>query len=123
MEKINKSEDNGNVSISEEVVATIAGLAAADVEGVAGLTSRLASDIKGIVNKKTIGKGIQVIINETSVVVDIFINVKFGYKFIDVAQKVQKAVETSVESMTGLEVETVNVNIVGVIIPKPAQND
>ncbi len=123
MEKINKSEDNGNVSISEEVVATIAGLAAADVEGVAGLTSRLASDIKGIVNKKTIGKGIQVIINETSVVVDIFINVKFGYKFIDVAQKVQKAVETSVESMTGLEVETVNVNIVGVIISKPAQND
>lgn len=123
MEKINKSEDNGNVSISEEVVATIAGLAAADVEGVAGLTSRLASDIKGIVNKKTIGKGIQVVINETSVVVDIFLNVKFGYKFIDVAQKVQKAVETSVESMTGLEVETVNVNIVGVIIPKPAQND
>ncbi len=84
MEKINKSEDNGNVSISEEVVATIAGLAAADVEGVAGLTSRLASDIKGIVNKKTIGKGIQVVINETSVVVDIFLNVKFGYKFIDV---------------------------------------
>lgn len=123
METINKIEDNGNITISEDVVATIAGLAAADVEGVAGLTSRLASDIKGIVNKKTIGKGVQVVINEASVVLDIFLNIKFGYKFIEVAEKVQKTVENAVESMTGLKVETVNVDIVGIIIPKPEKQD
>lgn len=123
METINKVEDNGNITISEDVVATIAGLAAADVDGVAGLTSRLASDIKGIVNKKTIGKGVQVVINEENVVLDIFLNIKFGYKFVEVAQKVQETVENAVESMTGLKVETVNVDIVGINIPKPAKND
>ena len=116
MGQINKNQENGKVSISEEVVATIAGLAASDVEGVSGLTSRLASDIKGIVSKKTIGKGIQVEINDESVVIDIFMNIKFGYKFVEVA-----AVETAVESMTGLKVTCVNVNVVGVNIPKNSE--
>ncbi|MBR4949925.1 MAG: Asp23/Gls24 family envelope stress response protein [Clostridia bacterium] len=121
MGQINKNQENGKVSISEEVVATIAGLAASDVEGVSGLTSRLASDIKGIVSKKTIGKGIQVEINDESVVIDIFMNIKFGYKFVEVAEKVQSAVETAVESMTGLKVTCVNVNVVGVNIPKNSE--
>lgn len=113
-----KQYDNvENVSISQDVIATVAGIAATEVEGVNSLTSKLTGDVKGIVHKKTIGKGVQITLDENNRVnVDLFINVDFGAKIQSVAENVQNAVIDSVSSMTGMEVLSVNVNVVGIVI-------
>lgn len=118
-----KSEINnqlGSIRIADEVVATVAGLAAVDVEGVSSLSGGWGTDFVEKLGKKNFGKGIKVetIDDETSV--NIFISITFGYPIPKVAEDVQREVKVAVETMTGLTVASVNVHIVGVSMKKNA---
>ena len=113
----------GAIRIADEVVATVAGLAAADVEGVASMSGGWGTDLVEKLGKKSFGKGIKVEVVEEQTKIDIFIVVEFGYQIPDVAENVQKEVKMAVETMTGLTVSMVNVHIVGVSMKKIAGND
>lgn len=113
----------GAIRIADEVVATVAGLAAADVEGVASMSGGWGTDLVEKLGKKSFGKGIKVEVVEEQTKIDIFIVVEFGYQIPDVAETVQKEVKMAVETMTGLTVSMVNVHIVGVSMKKIAGND
>jgi len=67
---------------------------------------------------KNLSKGVKVTVNETSVAVDLALNLKYGYGIPEVSSKVQEKVKTAIETMTGLEVSLVNVRIAGVNIDK-----
>jgi len=113
----------GAIRIADEVVATVAGLAAAEVEGVASMSGGWGTDLVEKLGKKSFGKGIKVEVIEEQTKIDIFIVVEFGYQIPDVAETVQKEVKIAVETMTGLTVSMVNVHIVGVSMKKMAGNN
>lgn len=100
--------------ISEEVIATIAATAAVEVEGVAGMATRL-TDIRGLVTSQGT-KSVGVINNENETVVDVYINLKAGVRIPDVASAVQRKVKSEVQSMTGKPVTKVNVHIEGIVL-------
>lgn len=100
--------------ISEEVIATIASTAAVEVEGVAGMATRL-TDIRGLVGSSAT-KSVGVVNNENETVVDVYINLKLGVRIQDVAGEVQKQVKSAVQSMTGKPVTKVNVHVAGIVL-------
>lgn len=116
--------DQGTVKISEDVVSSIAALAASETEGVGGLASGLTAEIAGLLNRKNQGRGVRVQLGaQDTVGIELGILVKFGRSVVEVAAAVQNAVMDSIESMTGLKVSAVNVIVSGVAFdpPKPAE--
>ncbi len=112
--------ENGNVLISEEVIASIAALAVREVDGVYGLNSTANFDLSNIIGKKNLRKGIRVVIDGDNVEISCNLVVKFGATVMDVAKKVQEAIADEVTSMTSVTPARVNVNVCGVAAPKTA---
>ncbi len=112
---INTNIDNdGNVCISNEVVATIASITAKGVEGVAGMFGSLTGGFAELLGKKNPSKGVKVTITDKDVKIDMFVVVEYGVKIPDVAWEIQEKTKNEVEAMTGLNVVEVNVNVEGV---------
>ena len=112
-EKVETSENN--IQISDDVVAVVAGIAASEVPGVADMAGGFAGGISEVLSgKKNMSKGIKVEILEKSTKIDVNIIVEYGARIPDVAFEIQKRVKKSVENMTGLTVEEVNVHVQGV---------
>lgn len=108
-----ESDDN-SVRIADDVVGVIAGIAAMEVEGVAGMAGGLASNMAEMLGKRSHAKGVRVQVGEKECAIDIFVVVEYGVRIPDVAQKVQEHVKQAVESMTGLNVVEVNIHVQGV---------
>jgi len=104
----------GSVRIADEVVAIIAGLAATEVEGVAGMSGGIAGGIAEMLGRKNLAKGVKVEVGEKETAVDLYIIVNFGVRIPDVAYKIQENVKKAIESMTGLIVVETNVHVQGV---------
>lgn len=108
-------ENNEGIKISNDVVAVIAGIAVSEVPGVAGMSGGFAGGISEVLSgKKNLSKGIKVEANEKEVKIDVNIIVEYGSRIPDVAFEIQNRVKKSVENMTGLKVEEVNVHVQGV---------
>lgn len=115
-EYITQDHENGKVLISEDVVSTIAEHALTDVEGVAGISSKPVSEIADLIGKKNWGKGMKILISEdNSLSIDCDVDVCYGYSVVDTANAVQVALTNAVESMTGVKVTSVNVNVCGIV--------
>ncbi len=109
-----KTENEG-IQISSDVVAVIAGVAVSEVQGVSGMSGGFAGGITEVLSgKKNLAKGIKVEINEGTARIDVNIIVEYGSRIPDVAFEIQNRVKKSVENMTGLKVEEVNVHVQGV---------
>lgn len=113
---ISQAQENGCVMISEDVIATIVAHAAKDVEGVVDLSVKPGMDIVEIIGKKNWGKGIKVSIGDDNVLsIDCNVNISYGHSVVDVANAVQVAVAGALESMVGVKVAKVNVNVCGIV--------
>lgn len=109
-----KTENDG-IKISDDVVAVIAGVAVSEVPGVAGMAGRFAGGISEVLSgKKNLAKGIKVEVEGKDAKIDVNIIVEYGSRIPDVAFEIQNRVKKTVESMTGLNVEEVNVHVQGV---------
>lgn len=107
---------NGTVQIAEDVLASITGLAATEVEGVASLGGNITNDKIGHIRRKAIFRGVKVDVLEGVASVRIIINMKYGYSIPDVTRQVQERVKSALENMTGLEVSDVNVSVAEVVV-------
>ena len=106
--------ENG-IRIADDVVAVIAGVAVAEVPGVAGMAGSFAGGITEVLSgKKNLAKGIKVEVGEKETKIDVNIIVEYGTRIPDVAFEIQNRVKKAVEAMTGLKVLEVNVNVQGV---------
>jgi len=117
------SPEGGSIRIADEVVATIAGLAAMENEGVAGMSGGIAGGIAEALGKKNLSRGVKVEVGEEEVIVDLYVIVDYGIRIPDVAWNVQDSVKRAVEEMTGLEVLKVNVHVQGVSFPKKSAGE
>ena len=100
------AEELGCIHISEEVLASIAAGAAVEIEGISGLMS--------LAGKKTSAKGVRIAVEDEAAVVDLYVMIRYGYAIPEVAEKIQTAVASSLEAMTGFAVKAVNVHVGGV---------
>ena len=103
-------EERGKVTFADEVVATIAGLAALEVEGVASMSAGIVEKF----GKKTPTRGVRVEVGEKEAAVDLYMIVDYGVQIPEVAWNVQENVKKSIETMTGLSVVEVNIYIQGI---------
>ena len=116
--------DAGNIKIANDVVATIAALAVMETKGVHGLSSGFGADIAEFLGKKSSSKGIKLrFANENTVEIDVFVLVKYGSIISEVAKEIQKSVASAIESMTGLKLAAVNVNVTGIVFEEAAAAD
>ncbi len=112
---ITQTEKNGKVMISEDVIVTVIAQAASEVEGLAALSTKSGADIMDILAAKNWGKGIKVELDADSVKIDCFVCVSYGQSVVAVARNAQDAIANAVESMTGVKVAEVNVNVCGIV--------
>lgn len=115
-QRLEKTEQNdiGLIRIADEVVGIIAGLAATEIPGVAGMSGGLVGGIAEMLGKKNLSKGVKVEVGEREAAVDLYIIVEYGVRIPDVALRVQENVKRAIESMTGLDVVEVNIHVQGV---------
>jgi uncharacterized alkaline shock family protein YloU len=112
-------EIDTNLNISEDVIGIIAGLAASEVEGIAGMTLGFVDGINQILGgNKKYSKGVKIELEGKKVTIDLYVNVKYGVRIPDIAWAAQNAVKSAVENMTGLEVVAVNINVQGITFDK-----
>jgi len=110
----------GTLKVSENVIATIARLATTEVKGVEGLANA-NTNFKHIILKHNENNAIKIRLAGDVVEISISVLVKFGHKVVAIAEQIQNNVKSSVQSMTGVAVARVNVNIAGVIFEDTIQ--
>jgi len=106
----------GTVKVSNEVIATIAGVAATQVEGVAGMSEGIVDGLAKLLTGTQLTKGVKVELENDEVNLDISIIIKYGTSIPDIAREIQKNVKKAVENMTGLKAVKTNLFIQGVEI-------
>ena len=108
--------ENG-IKIADDVVAVIAGVAVSEVPGVAGMSGGFAGGITEVLSgKKNLAKGIKVEVGQKETKIDVNIIVEYGTRIPDVAFEIQNRVKKAVETMTGLNVSSVNIHVQGINI-------
>ena len=116
-EMVKKDNSLGSIRIADEVVSISAGLAATEVEGIAGMSGGIAGGIAEMLGRKNFAKGVKVEVGEKEAAVDLYIIVKYGVRIPDVALAAQENVKQAIENMTGLSVVEVNIHVQGVGFP------
>lgn len=113
-EDINKTigfpDHKDNVRITEDVVASIAALAASEETGMISI-----AEDSGIRNNS---KGVRITIEDFKVSAEIYITVRYGFSIPQVTSSVQEKIRNAIEVMTGLDVTNVNVHVTGIDIPQ-----
>ena len=120
MEDLNNEQTVGIVKISDEVVSVIAGIAAEEIDGIVEFQHGVSSIFKG---KKTSGKSVKVTLNENSALIEMSVSVEYGRKIPDVVAKVQENIKRTVEAMTGLSVEAVDIYVQNIYMPKKEEEE
>lgn len=116
---VTHTEENGAIHISDEVLSAIAAAATQEVDGVSGLSANFGSDFAERLGKKTpVGKGVRVVMEDNKANVSLSILMTYGHKINEVGAAVQESVATAIESMAGLTVASVNVNVAGMVFPQ-----
>ena len=106
---------------ANEVIAIISGIAASEIEGIAGMVT--AGGLGEIISKnRNITRGVKVEVGTEEVSVDLYTIVEYGQPIQKVASEVQENVRKSIESMTGLRVVRVDIHVQGVSFEKDKQD-
>ena len=116
---VDKDQESGQITYANEVVATIVSVATTEVEGISGIAGSGA--ISGILAKGKTPRGVKVDMNGENVGVDVSVTVDYGMPIQKVGRNAQENVRKSIESMTGLHVEKVDLHVVGVSFEKENQ--
>lgn len=112
-----ETEQGSSITYANEVVAIIAGVAAGEVEGIAGMCA--ASGITDILGRnRNITKGVRVEIGTEEASVDLYVIIEYGTPIQKAAQDAQESVRKAIETMTGLHVVRVDVHVQGVSFEK-----
>ncbi len=125
MENVNNESTIGIVKISDEVVSVIAEIAADEIQGIVEVPNGVSSNISQILKgkKASSGKNVKVTLEEDKAIIELNVAVEYGMKIPEVVSAVQENVKKTVEAMTGLKVDKVNVNVQNIYVPKQEQQE
>lgn len=106
--------DSDSMMITDEAIAVMAGVAASEVRGVSGMSGGFAGGIAEVFGRRNLSKGVKVITKNDTTTVDLFVIVKYGYRIPDLAYEIQETVKSTIENLSGIEVDSVNIHIQGI---------
>ncbi|ALS78845.1 MULTISPECIES: Asp23/Gls24 family envelope stress response protein [Planococcus] len=112
--KSHGAQNLGNIEVAPEVLEIIASIAATDIEGVASMRGNFASDVVERLGKKVHGKGIKTDLSEEGLAIDVYCVINYGVSIPKTALKIQEQVRQTLENMTSLQTQEVNVHITGI---------
>ncbi len=105
----------GTITIDNEVIARIAGLAAMDCYGIVGMAAKNVKDgLVQLLKRESLTKGIKLVINDEFLVIDLHIIVEYGTNISAIADTLISTVKYRVEEYVGLNVEEINIFVEGV---------
>lgn len=105
----------GSINYSDEILANIAGISTMECYGVVGMASRRATDgIVELLRKENLSKGVKVSSENDELTVELFIIVEYGTKISVIANNIIQKVKYTIESMTGLKIRKIVINVQGV---------
>jgi uncharacterized alkaline shock family protein YloU len=104
----------GKVEIAPEVIEVIASIAASEVDGVASMRGNFATGVVEKLGRKSHGKGVKVELTDEGILIDVYVVMNFGVSIPSVAQSIQDNIRQALLTMTALEVNEVNIHVVGV---------
>ncbi|WP_249871960.1 Asp23/Gls24 family envelope stress response protein [Oceanobacillus saliphilus] len=104
----------GRVEIAPEVIEVIAGISATEVEGLYAMRGNFASGVAERLGKKAHSKGVKVELTDDGVAIDIYVILNFGVSIPQVAQELQSNIRQTLETMTAIALQEVNVHVVGI---------
>lgn len=111
---VNTQNVYGKISISDKAIAKVALKTTLECYGIVETVSnRLTDNVSGFLKLDTT-KGIKVATSDSRIYIDVFVMIKFGVSISAVAESLKQAIKYAVEDFTGMIVDSVNVNIVGV---------
>lgn len=107
------SNENGNISYSEEVLAKIVGLSTMECYGVVGMVSKSASEgLWELMGKENLSKGVKIqLADDDRLQIELFIMVEYGTKISVISSNIIQKVRYNVENYTGLKVSSITVNV------------
>ncbi len=109
---------NGKVRIADDVIASIAGLAATEVEGVHAMSGNITNELVAAFGVKNLTKGVIIDVQGDVVSVKLAITLRYGYSIPKTTAEVQEKVKNSIENMTGLTVSCVDIKVTGMELDK-----
>ena len=114
------NNDLGHVSISDDVIASVAGGTAVSCYGIIGMASKnqVKDGITEILGKENYSKGIIVKKDDGKLVIDLYIIVMYGTKISEIANNVQSSVKYQIEKTLGVKVDEINIFIQGIKVNK-----
>ena len=118
----NRRTTAGNLKISEDVIASVAALAAKEVKGVASLAQGPLA-LRELLHGPGQGKSITVALDNDSAVLDVYVVLRSGARIQETAAQIQSSVKESVQNMTGLTVERVNVHVADIDFTAPVKSE
>lgn len=112
---VNTNNAYGKISISDLAIAKVASFATMESYGIVKTVSRRFTDSLAEFLKKDVGgRGVRVTSSGNRIYIDVYVVVKYGVSINAVAESLKEAVKYKVEYFTGMIVDTVNVNVIGV---------
>jgi uncharacterized alkaline shock family protein YloU len=112
---VNTANAYGRMFISDTAIATVAGFTALECYGVIDLVSKKLSDnFAQLFNKEPLSRGVKVLTVDNRIYIDLYVILKYGVSISAVAESLKRAVKYRVENFTGMLVDSVNVNVIGV---------
>lgn len=117
MERAIEKQPVGSLKISEDVVATIASVAALEIEGVDSLP-HAASRFGGLFKRSSRRGAVHIEIKDDFIEVEVALNLKYGARIDEVCTRVQSNVKDNIQTMTGMAVSKVNVLVDGIVFPE-----
>ena len=117
------NSDLGEVQISNDVLAVISAMAAMEVDGVVAMAGNITAELVSKLGMKKLSKGVRVDVVDNTVMVDLSIILRINENIVTISKKVQDKVKTTVENMTGLKVNEVNVHVQGVNVEKTKEEE
>ena len=111
---VSTSNAYGKISISDLAIAKVASQAAVESYGIVDTVSRRFTDtLAELLKRDAGGKGVKIVTSGNRIYIDVYVLIKYGVSIEAVAESLKESVKYKVEHFTGMIVDTVNVNIVG----------
>lgn len=104
---------SGTVNVSDEVIGVIGSIAASEIPGVHALSGSFSEEMMERIGKKSFQKGVHVQLTGDTAVIELDVIIDQGNVLAEIGERIQRAVTLAVESMTGITVTAVHVNIQG----------
>lgn len=115
IETSDRNNPLGEIKVSAEVLEVIIGIATFECDGVYGMKKGFSSEFRTMLGQNDHSRGVSLEADELGTSVDVYCYFKYGVNVPKVAKEIQKNVKDQVYYMTEVELDEVNVHILGIV--------